>query len=189
MLNEFLLSFEALQESSVKLLLSKWNETKEINRNEFLLQQNKKECYLHYIEEGIVRLFTNQNEEGIEANLGFAYSSSLITSFSSFIEETPSKLGIQAITKSKIRSISKNDLFQLVQQHTEISSWYQKVLEGTLSGHINRQIELLTLSPQQRYLLFIKRSGQLVNSIPLKHIASYLRMTPETLSRIRSKIS
>ena len=98
-------------------------------------------------------------------------------------------MSIESISETKVISISKNNISQLIAANKEIANWYQSMIENTLAGHIQRQIELLTLSPQERYAVFQKRSGQLISAIPLKHIASYLMMTPETLSRIRAKIS
>jgi hypothetical protein len=90
---------------------------------------------------------------------------------------------------TELVAIAKEDLMPLIRSNSEIALWYQSMLEITLSGHIQRQVELLTLKPYERYEVFIKRSGHLINRIPLKFIASYLMMKPETLSRIRAKIS
>ena len=161
---------------------------KQLTEN-FITKVGNREYRLYFIEKGIVRLYVEATEINPESNIGFGYQNSIITSFNSFISQKPSQLNIQALTDCEIKYISKSTLDQLIESHQEISNWYRILMEKTLSGHINRQIELLTLSPLQRYQVFLNRSGNLVNSIPLKHIASYLRMTPETLSRIRKHIS
>jgi len=135
-----------------------------------------------------VRLFVI-DKNGEQINLGFGYENSLITCFQTFIEGKPSLISIEAILDTELIAISKADLMQLIHSNSEIALWYQSMLEYTLAGHIQRQVELLTLKPHERYAVFIKRSGHLINRIPLKYIASYLMMKPETLSRIRAKIS
>ncbi len=186
-MRSFLARYENLSETSIDALMLKWNEVKSYTRNDIISAMGTIEHRLYFVEEGMLRLYVEEGDTNKEANVGFAYENSMITSFSSFINQEPSKLSLQALTACKLRAISKSKLFQLMASDVTIASWYSHLLEKTLSGHINRQIELLTLSPKQRYHLFLERSGPLVNSIPLKHIASYLKMKPETLSRIRNE--
>lgn len=186
---EFKLSeYSQLNKTSVDDLLACWQKIRHLKPKESLINFNQLDLNLYYIESGFVRLFVVDNQ-GDEKNIGFGYANTFITSFQSFITEKPSLMSIESISETEVISISKNNISQLINTNKEIASWYQSMIENTLAGHIQRQIELLTLSPQERYAVFQKRSGQLINAIPLKHIASYLMMTPETLSRIRAKIS
>lgn len=177
-----------LSNDSIELISTTWNTSKQLKAKESLLALNQINTNIYFVLNGCVRLYVT-NENGEENNLGFGYENTIITCFQSFINETPSLLNIEAILDTNLISISKEDLMKLINEHQDIAQWYQNMLEKTISGHIQRQVELLTLTPQKRYEIFIKRSGHLVNLIPLKHIASYLMMTPETLSRIRAKIS
>ncbi|MCI5056199.1 MAG: Crp/Fnr family transcriptional regulator [Flavobacteriales bacterium] len=189
MLLTFLEKQNILNKSSIHILVQEWNGQKKINRKDFITKSGNKEHRLYFIEKGIVRLYVEETEVTPEVNIGFGYQNSIITSFSAFVSNEPSKLSIQALTDCEVNQISKPILFHLIDSNKDISNWYRSIVEKTLAGHINRQIELLTLSPKQRYEVFLKRSGNLVNSIPIKHIASYLKMKPETLSRIRKQIS
>ncbi|HMS66841.1 MAG TPA: Crp/Fnr family transcriptional regulator [Saprospiraceae bacterium] len=177
-----------LSKHSIIELLDVWQKTKVLKAKESLISLNQKDINLYFIKSGCVRLFVFDNE-GNDKNLGFGYENTFITSFQSFLENKPSLLSIEAVLETEVYYISKNDLMNLVVSNAEITRWYQHMIECTLSGHIQRQVELLTLSPQERYEVFKNRSGHLLNVIPLKLIASYLMMTPETLSRIRAKIS
>jgi CRP/FNR family transcriptional regulator, anaerobic regulatory protein len=188
MLKHILTKSKFLSNTSIDLLVEVWNKAKRLNPKEILLHRSNLESNLYFVVSGCVRLYVvDGNEE--EINLGFGHDNTIITSFQSFIQETPSLLSIEAIMETELISISKVDLKTLINKNSEIAQWYQFILETTLSGHIQRQIELLTLTPQEKYEVFIKRSGHLINKIPLKHIASYLMMSPETLSRVRAKIS
>lgn len=177
-----------LSPASVELLHSTWSRKKTLKPREILMDFNQIDTHLYFIVSGCVRLYVI-SPEGEEVCLGFAYGSSFITCFQTFIQEIPSQQCIEAVLDTEILAIRKADFFKLINQYQDISVWYQHSLEAILTGHIQRQIELLTLSPQKRYEVFLQRSGHLINSIPLKYIASYLMMKPETLSRVRSKIS
>ena len=91
----------------------------------------------------------------------------------------------QAIKKSRIRVITKeivlNDLAADVYQ-----KWWIEVLENLVLQQMEREIDLLTASPKERYLRVLKRSPALFQEIPHRYIANYLRMSAETLSRLKS---
>ena len=187
-LSKILSKSAILSEDSIVSLLKLWHKFKKLKAREILLNFHQQDSYLYFVSSGCLRLFA-VDKQGKEVNIGFAFENTFITSFQSFIQEKPSLLSIEAILESETFAIHKQDLKLLINKNNEISEWYQSLLEITLSGHIQRQTELLTLSPQEKYEVFIKRSEHLINAIPLKHIASYLMMTPETLSRVRSKFS
>lgn len=187
-LSQFLSQKSVLGADSVEILLEFWNKGKRLKSKELLLNFNQQDSNLYFVKEGCVRLFVI-DKNGEQINLGFGYENSLITCFQTFIEGKPSLMSIEAILDTELIAIAKADLMRLIHTNSEIALWYQSMLEYTLTGHIQRQVELLTLKPHERYSVFIKRSGHLINRIPLKYIASYLMMKPETLSRIRAKIS
>ena len=187
-LKQYLIQSNILDEDAIALLLQFWQKTKVLKSKETLLNFNQQDSNLYFVLNGCVRLFVIDSK-GEEINMGFGYENSLITCFQTFISGKPSLISIEAILDTQLLCISKKDLTNLMVENPQIAKWYQSMLEITLSGHIQRQVELLTFKPQERYDVFIKRSGHLINTIPLKLIASYLMMKPETLSRIRSKIS
>ena len=184
----FLSHNSKLSAESIQDLLKHWNKERVLLTKEILLNFKQQDSNLYFIKEGCVRLFVIDNN-GEQINMGFGYENALITCFQTFIEGKPSLISIESIVETKLVAIAKSDLIQLIHSNSEIALWYQSMLEITLTGHIQRQVELLTLKPKERYDVFIKRSGHLINRIPLKYIASYLMMKPETLSRIRAKIS
>ena len=188
MLLQFLSQTSILGKESVEILLEFWKKDKRLESKEVLLNFKQQDSNLYFVKSGCVRLFEIE-KNGEQINLGFGYENSLITCFQTFIEGKPSLISIEAILETELIAISKADLMQLIHSNSEIALWYQSMLEYTLTGHIQRQVELLTLKPYERYDVFVKRSGHLINRIPLKYIASYLMMKPETLSRIRARIS
>jgi CRP/FNR family transcriptional regulator, anaerobic regulatory protein len=185
---EKFLAKSPLSSASKELLHATWSKKKSLKPREILMDFNQLDTHLYFIVSGCVRLYVI-SPEGEEVCLGFGYGSSLITCFQTFIHEIPSQQCIESVLDTELLAIRKTDFMHFVNEHQDIAKWYQYSLEAILTGHIQRQIELLTLNPQRRYEVFLQRSGHLVNSIPLKYIASYLMMKPETLSRVRAKIS
>lgn len=155
-----------------------------INKGEYLLREGQIERNLYYIETGAVRLFHLHEFE--ELTVRFGYAGSFINSLSSFIKSSPSEFYIEAIRKSSIKTVTKEDLYKLVNENTENQKSYCAFLEVVITQQIEREIDLLTTSPSARLNRVLERSPNLFQQIPLKYIASYLRMTPETVSRIRN---
>ena len=93
---------------------------------------------------------------------------------------------MEAIRKTTLKVIPKASLLQLINEDTESLKQYIGLLENLVTQQIEREIDLLTVSPSERLKRVLDRSPNLFQQIPLKYIASYLRMTPETLSRIRN---
>lgn len=158
-------------------------QSKTLSKGDFLIKEGQLEHYIYYIESGAVRVFLLTEFE--EQIIRFGYEGSLINSLSSFIKGTPSAFYIEAVRKTQIKLLHKKDLLDLVNTDTETQKEYIALLENLITEQIEREIDLLTVSPSQRLDRVLSRSPNLFQQIPLKYIASYLRMTPETLSRIR----
>ena len=139
---------------------------------------------MYVIITGAVRVF--QVTEFEEQTIRFGYEGSIITSLSSFITGKPSEFFIEALRKTNLKIISKQQLDQIVNESHESLNQYNRLLEALIVQQMEREIDLLTESPTKRLRRVLERSPNLFQEIPLKYIASYLRMTPETLSRIRN---
>jgi CRP-like cAMP-binding protein len=159
-------------------------EEKTISKGEFLIKEGEVERNLYKIESGAVRVFYLSEFEEHTIRLG--YEGSLITSLSSFIKGTPSEFYIDAIRKTTLKIISKDVLLKIVNESSESMKQYVALLETLITQQIEREIDLLVTSPTERLNRVLQRSPTLFQEIPLKYIASYLRMKPETLSRIRN---
>ena len=157
---------------------------KVIQKGEFLTKEGDIEKNLFFIESGAVRVFyLSEFDEHI---IRFGYEGSLINSLSSFIKEQPSEFYIEAIRKTTLKVISKKELINLRNESDENLRQYIVLLESLVTQQIDREIDLLITSPNERLKRVLERSPNLFQHVPLKYIASYLRMKPETLSRIRN---
>lgn len=157
---------------------------KTLAKGAFLVKEGQVENYLYRIESGAVRVFLLTELE--ELTVRFGYEGSYINSLSSFLRQTPSEFFIETIRKTTVRYITRQALLDMAFQSPENHKAYTLLLENLISQQIEREIDLLTISPAQRLERVLARSPNLFQQIPMKYIASYLRMTPETLSRIRN---
>ncbi len=156
--------------------------TIEIGRNEFLKVKGSVDTNVYYVESGSLRVFVLDNTE--EQIIRFGYKDNLIVALDSYITGKSSELYIQAIKKSVIKVITKPQIDQFLEVEQNRILW-NKTLENLLVQQFEREIDILTSSPKERYLRVLKRSPQLFQEIPNRHIANYLRMSAETLSRLK----
>ncbi|MNI15527.1 hypothetical protein D3C73_688270 [compost metagenome] len=102
----------------------------------------------------------------------------------SFIHGSYSDYTIQAIKKTDMLIAEKEDFMNFIYSTSENTKLYITILEQLVLQQLERERDLLLDSPKNRYERLIKRNPRLFQLIPNKHIANYLRMSPETLSRI-----
>ncbi|WP_103068763.1 Crp/Fnr family transcriptional regulator [Aquimarina sediminis] len=175
---------EAIQELKNNLeekgILTK---TKILERDEYLNSSGKNNTNLYFVVKGSLRVFfVNDFEEYI---LYFGYKRSLITTLDSFFSEQASQLKIQALKKTTVHYISKREFMEFITDNPENLHLWHKILQELILLQTEREIDLLISSPIKRYKRVLKRRPQLFQEIPHKYIASYLRMAPETLSRVK----
>lgn len=155
----------------------------DLKRNEYLKEADSVDTNIYYIESGSLRIFTIDENE--ERNARFGYTGNIVVSLDSFISGNTSDFIIQAIKQTTLFSATKADFSTFISQSEDNTAIYQQILEELVLQQIEREKDLLTSSPKLRYERVFKRSPKVFQEIPHKHIANYLRMTPETLSRLK----
>lgn len=153
-----------------------------LKRNEILKVQYTKDTNVYFIEQGSLIIYlVNENVEQI---IRFGYDGNFIVALDSFFTENISPFEIKAIKKTVLKVIPKKQIEEFLEVDSNQKFWIQ-ILENLINQQMEREIDVLTNSPKERYLRVMKRSPKVFQFIPLKYIANYLRMTPETLSRLR----
>ena len=160
-----------------------WEGERTLERKEYLIQAGQRERYLYYVMEGSIRVYLLQDGEEQVVRLG--YPQNMITALDSFIHQQPTAFYIQALKKTRVRYVLRERYRELLHSSEELLQLWNQLLEGLILQQMEREEDLLITSPLERYRRVLQRSPQLFQHIPHKHIASYLRMTPETLSRIK----
>ncbi|MEJ5051528.1 Crp/Fnr family transcriptional regulator [Chryseobacterium culicis] len=158
-------------------------EKKEFRRNEFLKISGSTDTSIYYIEKGSVRIFMMDEKE--ERIIRFGYTGNIMVCLDSFLSEKPSDLYIQAIKKTIVKTASKKDFYGFVQSDDEHMKFWISILEDLVLQQLERETDLLINAPGERFERVLKRSPKLFQEVPNKYIANYLRMSPETLSRLK----
>lgn len=153
-----------------------------LNRSEFLCKQGQTDTNIYFIESGSVKVSINLGEE--EQIIRFGYRGNLVVALDSLLTGLATQFDIQAIKKCKIKVISKKQLEAYLNTENNRLVWTE-ILEKLIVQQMEREVDLLTQSPLERYQRVIQRSPQLFQEIPNKYIANYLRMSAETLSRLK----
>ena len=153
-----------------------------IERNEYLKVKGSIDRNVYYVESGSLRVFVL--DEYDEQTIRFGYKENLIVLLDSFLTGKPSEFFIQAIKKTKIKVVTKLQIDNFLKNEDNRNLW-TKILENLVVQQLEREIDILTNSPKKRYERVLSRSPQLFQEIPNKHIANYLRMSAETLSRLK----
>lgn len=155
-----------------------------IPRNEYISKAGQIEHYLYLVTDGAIRAIYISKEE--EFTVRFGYKGSVIASLDSFITGKPSQFYLQAIRKTTVIRLERKSYLEFIKSSPEIAEVHMELMNDLLNSMLDREIDLLTSSPLERYNRIIERSPQVFQEVPMKYIASYLRMTPETLSRLRN---
>lgn len=152
-----------------------------------LIEVGQTEQHLSFIETGIVRFYIPNEYNDLTFN--FAFAGNFVSAYDSFLNKQPSRYTIQSLTQITIWQLSFDDL-QLIYKETEIGNFIgRKAAEDLFLKKKNRELSLLTETAEQRYLKLFINQKQLIKFIPLKYIASYIGVLPQSLSRIRKRIS
>ncbi len=160
-----------------------YKKTVTIERNQFLKVKGSIDTNIYFVESGSLRIFILDDFE--EQIIRFGYSNDLIVSLDSFLTEKPSDFYIQAIKKTVVKVIPKTSFIDFISGSEENKNMWTKLLEDLVIQQLEREKDILTNSPKERYNRVLKRSPKLFQEIPNRYIANYLRMSPETLSRLK----
>ena len=152
-------------------------------RNAMLKTEGSVDTNIYYIESGSIRIFLYSEAE--EHTIRFGYEHNFITALDSFISGQSSDLYMQAIRETEVKWVSKARYMEIIHSKPEYIALYNQLLEQLVLQQMEREQDLLINSPEERYRRVLKRSPKLFQEVPHKYIASYLRMTPETLSRVK----
>jgi CRP-like cAMP-binding protein len=173
-----------LSEEASNLLLPKFR-IKKYAKGKFLLKKGHVARDAHFIISGLARCY--YEHQGKDITNYFAFENEGITSTLSFMTQKPSDEIIQVLEDSEVASIGYNDLEELYRQNHEICNMGRKFIEG-ITIDLEERIRVFQLTAaKDRYDYIFENKPQIIQRVPLKYLASFLGITAETLSRIRSK--
>lgn len=157
---------------------------KTFQKKEFLLEQSQVCKHRYFIVEGLVRYYRTDSDGNENISL-FGIENWWITNLDSFVNEIPSENAIQAVEKTTVLYISKNDLELLYQKAPKLERAFRIITEKTLIAIQRKDEVYMKQNSKQRYYSLVNQIPNFAQRVPQYMIASYLDITPEYLSEIR----
>lgn len=155
-------------------------------KGEMILAEGEVCRGISYIEKGLVRQFYNKNGKEVTEHLGVDHT--IFMCIESLFKEEPTRLQVEALEATLVYILPKSKLEAAAIRNVNIQMLYRKILEESLiQSQVHADLMRFETAPN-KYKRLCELSPQVVLRAPLTYIASYLQMTPETLSRIRSGV-
>jgi CRP-like cAMP-binding protein len=151
----------------------------------YLVREHAVSDYIYFIQKGVARIYYYKNDK--EITEWIAMDEQFFLSITSFFERKPSHLIIQTIEASEVYGIHHNDFMALADQYHDIEKLLRKMVTRSLILSQVRMDSIQFETAHQRYERLLKNSPNIIQRVPLSYIASFLGVTLETLSRIRSQ--
>jgi len=183
---ENLLKYVSFTDEEIMNLISKL-ESKLLKKNHFLLREGEICRHVAFLNKGLIRLY--YVKDGKEHNSGFFQAGTWVSEYASFLHKKPSLFSIEALVDTELFLLSFENMQKLYNEGKAFERLGRLIAENLFHAYFKRNMSLLLDSPKERYVTFLKENSSLVELIPLKHIASYVGVEPESLSRIRKRIN
>lgn len=184
-LTAFLTTHCLLKEEELAVAL-RYFKRRKVEKNTLLLFKGAICSQLYFVNKGILRTyFITKNST--EKTRFIAFEGSVITALASFITQTPSLEYIEVLESGEIWSINHHDFFLLKETLPNWSIFYTKVLESAYVFQSNKIAHLMTLTAKERFENVLSQNPQFLTRLPNSVFASYLDISQETLSRIKSR--
>ena len=153
-------------------------------KGEIILKEGDICEHIYYVERGLTRQFYFKNGKELTEHIGVEHT--IVMCIESLFKEKPTYLQLEALEPTLIYAMPKHRLEEVALHNVNIQILYRKILEESLIISQVHADMLRFETAQDRYLKLCKQSPQVVLRAPLVYVASYLQMTPETLSRVRA---
>ncbi|MEY8847450.1 Crp/Fnr family transcriptional regulator [Psychroserpens sp. XS_ASV72] len=157
-------------------------------KGDIIIKANDTVDYQYYILDGCLRSFY-VDKQGREYTIQFGISDWWISDFTAFFSDSKALMNIEVIQDAVLYRISKNDKEYLYSSIPKVESFFRVKLERAFAAFQRRILSGLSQPASKRYLRFIKRYPNIEKSVKNYHIASYLGITTESLSRIRKELA
>ncbi|MFH6995463.1 Crp/Fnr family transcriptional regulator [Flavobacterium sp. FlaQc-48] len=175
-----------VSDENLNTILSYFKPLKQ-GKNELLLAAGQTSQNTYFVAKGCLRIYYI-NEEGKDVTRYIAFENQIATALVSFITKIPSTEYIQVIEKSELLYISHEDFNHLIKTIPEWMLFYCAYLERAYVNNTNRLMSFTTMDALERYQLLLKINPAIVKRLPNKIVASYINVSQETLSRLKSKV-
>lgn len=160
---------------------------KKLRKRQFLVQAEEECKYLAFVEKGILRSFTIDSK-GSEHVVQFAFEGWWISDVSGFFTGEPSTYSIDVLDNAELLILTRANMEKMFAEVPKLERFFRILIQNSYIALQRRMAGTLTLSAEERYLNLLNSSPDIASKIPQHMVASYLGVTPETLSRIRKHV-
>ena len=138
---------------------------------------------LYFVEKGMVRQYYYKNQKDVTEH--FSFEGRIVFCIESFLKQEPSRLIVEALENTILYAIPYDELHKLMVRNQEMEMLYRKILEHVAISSQEHADSQRFENASERYERLLREKPEIILRAPMVHIASFLQMTPETLSRVR----
>ena len=179
----YLAKFVPLSEEEFQKYVNPYLLIRRFEKKEIVSRAGEVEDYLNFIVEGLARKYYQQEHD--EVNTQIAHEGHLIHSQESFHSRTRSEYYVETLEPTTFISITYKDLEQVYTHDIKLERLGRLVITYTMVQKDRWQMQMIRMSPRDRFLFFVERHPDLLQRVPQKHLAFFLNIQPETFSRFK----
>ena len=182
---ETFLKYQPVEEDDMKEIMERF-EPQKFKKKSLILKEGSVCRAFYFINKGMIRTFVNH--DGDEVTTWVALPGTIETSAQSFLREIPSTSNLQAISDCEVLSMKREDYYHLIHTHAGFNAFAIRMMENFYLRVEDKFYSYLFLSAEERFRKMKSQYPVHFANVPLKYLASILRIKPETLSRLRKKV-
>lgn len=165
--------------------LNKYLTTKKIPAKTTLLYEGDVADNIYMIEKGLLRLWNN--DDGKDITFQFFFENHVVASSESMYTGEPSIFSIESIEDTTVKVLAKKDFEKILNAHDEMREYFTQIMCRRFIDYTHYFLSRIKENPQDRYEELVAKQPEILKRVPQYYIASYLGITPVSLSRIRNK--
>jgi CRP-like cAMP-binding protein len=165
--------------------ISNYFEQNKVSKKVILLEKGDISDFTLFVSTGCLKMYS-VDEHGVEHIIQFASEDWWISDLYSFLTGNPSEYYIESVKDTAYLKLTKEQREALLENHTKMERFFRILSEFNIVHSRKRIVDLMQTPAKERYEKFCRMYPTIVNDVPLKHIASYIGVTPEFLSKLRS---
>ncbi len=154
-------------------------------RGDIVLKEGEECTCMYYVERGMVRQYYYKNGKDVTEH--FSFEGRIVMCIESLLKHVPSQIIIEALETTHLFALPRKQLLDSIETCPELGILYRKITEHALISSQHHADSQRFENAQERYERLLREKPEIILRAPMIHIASFLQMTPETLSRVRAQ--
>ena len=154
------------------------------HRGEVILREGEECTCMYYVDSGMVRQYYFKNGKDVTEH--FSFEGRIVMCIESLLKHVPSLIIIESLETTQLYALPRKKLLEAIEYTPELGILYRKILEHALISSQHHADSQRFENAQERYERLLKEKPEIILRAPMIHVASFLQMTPETLSRVRA---